>query len=145
MISNRSDPFYRGMFIASTFCNLLGVGLAFPLQGLIFEIIGEDFPRPAVFLHTYMALAFAFGVGYYFIARDMYRNVDLVKTAVIGKSLMVALFGYHILFRGLHPFFLTPLVIDLAFAILYVDFLHHCRAHPRVPPAALAGRGSYAQ
>jgi hypothetical protein len=63
------------------------------------------------------------GIGYYWVARDLSKNRAIVKLGVIGKLAVFSIVMGHAI-RGDIPYALAlPAVIDLMFAILFLEFL----------------------
>ena len=79
--------------------------------------------RTQVVLVVFLALAFVFGIGYYWVSRDVRKNRDLVRLGVLGKLAVFVLFSIAWI-TGEIPFLLVfPGVGDLIFAILFIGFL----------------------
>ena len=63
------------------------------------------------------------GVGYYWVAKDVSRNHAIAKLGMIGKLAVFSIFLGHSI-GGDIPFALAaPAVIDLVFAVLFLEFL----------------------
>jgi hypothetical protein len=71
-----------------------------------------------------------FGLGYYCVYRDIFRNRDIVLMGVIGKTVFSAVFLYYFISHpGQIPvFFLIPIGGDLVFVVLFVMFLRFAYA-----------------
>jgi len=77
---------------------------------------------PAV-LQLAMALVFVFGIGYFWVSKDISRNHDIVKLGAIAKIIAFFIFAYHYLFGSMPLVIVACGVIDLIFAILFIEFL----------------------
>jgi hypothetical protein len=73
------------------------------------------------------SVAFVFGIGYYYVYKDLFGNVNIVRLGIYGKTAFAIIFIYHVLFSGFHPVFLSGAIIDLVFVVLYAQFLVYAR------------------
>jgi len=118
---------YRTIFLVGALWNLLGSGLFFIFWRQAFALFQLAPPNYLAFFQSWLALAFVFGIGYYYVYRDPYGNLNIVKLGICGKTLFAVIFVYHVIFSGFHPVFLSGAIIDLIFVILYVRFLAYAR------------------
>jgi hypothetical protein len=122
-----SDKTYRTIFLVGTLWNLLGGGLFFLFWRQAFALFQLPLPNYVAFFQAWLALAFVFGIGYYYVYRDLYSNLNIVRLGIYGKTAFAVIFIYHVLFSGFHPIFLSGAIIDLIFVVLYGQFLAHAR------------------
>ncbi len=81
-------------------------------------------PENTSYIHITAAYVFMRGLGYWFVARDMLRNIDLVKLGVIYKAIYVGLAVYYLATGELlHEVFAWFAVADLVFLVLFTAFL----------------------
>ena len=74
-------------------------------------------------LHLSASCTCLLGIGYYWVSKDVSRNHAIAKLGMIGKLGVFAIFVGHLI-EGDIPFALaTPAVIDLIFAVLFLEFL----------------------
>ena len=118
---------YRIIFLIGALWNLLGSGLFFLFWRQAFTLFQLAPPNYLAFFQSWLALAFVFGIGYYYVYRDLYGNLNIVKLGIYGKTLFAVIFMYHVIFSGFHPVFLSGAIIDVMFVILYVRFLAYAR------------------
>ena len=116
---------YKRVFFASALWNLVGGTFIIAATGWIFNSSGVAVPFPAAYYYTWTAMILVFGLGYYCVYRDMFRNRDIVLMGVIGKTAFSAVFLYYFVSHpGQIPvFFLIPIGGDLVFVVLFVMFL----------------------
>jgi hypothetical protein len=126
--------FKVGFLIAAAYDILLGVGFFF-LYPQIFARLGVELPNSSSYVQLTAAYVFVQGVSYWFEARDLTRNTDLVRVGVIYKGIYVALAVYYLV-RGDLPdaIFAWFAVFDLAFAGLFAAFLWLARPAPSLAP-----------
>lgn len=80
-----------------------------------------------------MCLVFVFGLGYYWASKDADKNISIIKMGAIGKTLIfLILFYYCFITKDIPVILVIPGVVDLIFAILFVEFLIHANAHRKL-------------
>src|SRR4249919_3296669 len=116
---------YKRVFFLGALWNLLGGAFIIGATGWIFNSSGVGVPFPAAYYYTWTAMILVFGLGYYCVYRDMFRNRDIVLMGVIGKTAFAAVFSYSFIsYPGQIPvFFLIPIGGDLVFVVFFVMFL----------------------
>jgi hypothetical protein len=118
-----TDKTARLTFLVGALWNLLGAGFFFIFWRQAFNFFHLMYPNYLAFFQAWLALAFVFGIGYYYVYRDLYGNLNIVRLGIYGKTVFAAIFIYHVIFTGFHPVFLSGAVIDLIFVVLYARFL----------------------
>ena len=120
-----TEAFYKRVFFASALWNLVGGAFIIAATGWIFDSSGVAIPFPAAYYYTWTAMILVFGLGYYCVYRDMFRNRDIVLMGVIGKTAFSAVFLYYFVsYPGQIPvLFLIPIGGDLVFVVLFAMFL----------------------
>jgi hypothetical protein len=116
---------YKRMFFIGALWNLLGGTLFIVVTRWIFDSAGLPPPSPPLYYYAWIALFMTFGIGYYLVSRDMYRNRDIALLGAIGKFAFSVIFIWNfIAYPGQVPrFFLVPVAGDLTFVVLFVMFL----------------------
>ena len=122
-----TDRTFQRIFLVGALWNLLGAGLFFLFWRQAFAFFDLEPPKYLAFFQAWLALAFVFGIGYYYVARDLYGNLNIVRMGIYGKTAFSVIFIYHIIFSGFHPVFLSGVLIDLVFVVLYALFLFQAR------------------
>jgi hypothetical protein len=120
-----SGRFYRRMFLVAAGWNLGGGAFIVIATRWIFSSAGLQPPQPPLYYQAWIALFVTFGIGYYWVARDLERHRDIVKLGIIGKLAFAGIFIANlVVFKGQAPrFFLIPVVGDLVFVVLFWMFL----------------------
>jgi len=121
--------YYRGMFLAAAVWNVFSAG------GVLFLLGSAKFRRAAGFpgapdtiaLQLLACCLFVFGLGYYWVSRDLSRNRDLVKLGVIGKPLVFLVFFGNVMAGEIPILLAGPSLVDLLFAALFLEFLVRAR------------------
>jgi hypothetical protein len=120
-----SEATFKRIFFLGAVWNLLGGAFILFATGWIFATAGLPVPSPPAYYHSWIALFLVFGLGYYLVSRDLYRNRDIALLGAIGKLAFAAVFSYNLLvFPGQIPrFFVIPMIGDIVFAILFFVFV----------------------
>jgi hypothetical protein len=128
-IASARARYYRWLFLSSAVWNMLSAGaVLFLLSDAKFR--GEmGFPGPpdTISLQLLASCLFVFGLGYYWVSRDLSRNRDLVKLGVIGKPLVFVVFFGRALAREISVLLVIPSTVDLLFGALFLEFLLRTR------------------
>jgi hypothetical protein len=124
-----TETTFKRIFLVGALWNLLGGAFIVFATGWIFSTAGLAPPSPPAYYHSWIALFMVFGLGYYLVSRDLYRNRDIALLGAIGKLAFTAVFLYG--YAG-HPgqvpqFFLVPMAGDVVFAVLFLIFYAHAR------------------
>lgn len=89
----------------------------------LFPLFGMASPNYLVFYMLFLGLCFVYGIGYFWVSRDISSNHGIVRMGIIGKLLVFA--GFLIAWvMGEVPLIIVGSgVVDLIFAILFIEFL----------------------
>ncbi len=116
--------YYKGLFFIGALWNW-GAAINFLVfPEFAFSLIGMD-PAVAntIFFTWFLALVFVYGLGYYWVSRDVHQNHAVVKMGILGKSALFGLAAYHWSIGLITlPLFMI-LCGDLLFALLFLEFL----------------------
>ena len=128
-VASARAGYYQWLFLSAAVWNILAAGAVLFLLSNA-QIRGEmGFPgRPdMISLQLLATCLFVFGLGYYWVSRDLSRNRDLVKLGVIGKPLVFLVFFGHALEQEIPWLLIVPSVVDLLFGVLFLEFLLRTR------------------
>jgi hypothetical protein len=83
----------------------------------------HDIPQTMLWYYCFLGAVFIFGLGYYWISKDVSRNRDIIKMGIIGKALVFLMFLIY-LFKGEITILLFLAgCVDLIFTILFIRVL----------------------
>jgi hypothetical protein len=121
--------YYRWMFLAAAAWNAFAAGaVLFLLTNATFRMhMGISKPADPLSPQLLASCLFLFGLGYYWVSRDLSENHGIVKLGVAGKILVFILFFGHALVGTIPVTLAVPTVVDLLFAALFLEFLIHWR------------------
>ena len=127
------ERYYRLLFVTAAIWNLLTAGaVLFLLTDASFRReMGFPGPSDTISLQLLAACLFVFGLGYYWVSRDLSRNRDLVKLGVVGKPLVFVVFLGHAFIKEIPVLLVAPSVVDLLFGALFLEFLLRTRGKAR--------------
>ncbi len=117
--------YYRRLFVVAAAWNTLSGGaVLFLLTNVKFrQAMGLAGSADPIGLQLLASCLFVFGLGYYWVSRDLVRNRDLVKLGVIGKPLVFLVFVWHALAHEIPMILVVPSTVDLLFGVLFLEFL----------------------
>ena len=119
-----NEKHYRILFLIAALYDFILGFVFFAFMGFFFEDIFKlPLPNYPAFFQAAAAFVFAMGVGFYFVYRNMYRNIDIVKLGIIFKLVYTGLAFYHVFFQGMPLIFALFGILDLVFIVFFVFFL----------------------
>ena len=128
MATKLADPktanFFKAFFlVAALYDVILGVVFFFFYRP-VFERLGAPLPNNPSYIHLTAGFVFVQGVGYWYVYRDMLRNIDLVKLGTIYKAIysLVALY-YLAIGQLVSAIFAWFAVFDVLFLLGFIRFL----------------------
>ena len=122
-----SEKFWKRMWLAAVWHNVIGVVVLVFGRNWIYTSAGLPAPAPILSLHygTWIGLVGVFGVAYYEVYRNMYKTRDLVVVGILGRiTSATPQLVYFLLYRDQYPpMLIAPIFTDYIFAFLYWRFL----------------------
>ena len=120
----KNEKAYRYLFlIAALYDFVLGL-VFFIFLGYFFEnIFKMPYPLYPGFFRGAAAFVIVMGIGFYYVYRNMYRNIDIVKLGIIFKIVYTGLAFYHVFFENIPWIFSVFGFLDIIFIVFFVFFL----------------------
>jgi hypothetical protein len=116
--------YWGKIFVAGALWNCAASLALYFFHGALFSLLGMPPIDDSMFAQLFFMAAFLFGVGYYWVSRDLSRNHGIIKLGIAGKILVFAIMTYHLIFHNcIHWFFASAGVVDLIFAGFFIKFL----------------------
>jgi hypothetical protein len=117
--------YYRALFVAAAVWNLLALfGVLFVLENSkVRTALGFPGAPDNIALQLLASCLLLFGLGYYWVSRDLSRNHDLVWLGVIGKPLVFIVFFWQAVAGHIPARLAAPSMLDLLFGVLFAEFL----------------------
>jgi len=121
------ETYEKNLFLIGALWNwgaaILFVGLSVVNKQLLAYF--HNIPQTMLWYYCFLGAVFIFGIGYYWISKDVSRNRDIIKMGIIAK-IMVFLMFFIYLFKGEITILLFLAgCVDLIFTILFVKVLVH--------------------
>ena len=127
----KRDGFFKKLFLVAAIYDLVLGILFFAFYEPIYKYFNIAIPNYPIYLQMAAAFVIAMGVGYYFVYKNLYRNIDLVKLGVVYKAVYSGLTSYWY-FIGLgNVIFFWFAIFDFIFLILFVCFLIYAKKDSR--------------
>ena len=121
---SETSKFFKNFFLVAALYDLALGAVFFLFYRPIFEMVGAELPNNASYIHLNAGFVFVQGVGYWFVYRNMLRNVDLVKVGIIYKTLYTLVAVYYLAIGQLpNAIFAWFALFDALFIVGFVRFL----------------------
>ncbi len=121
----QSESYQKNLFFIGALWNwgaaLLFVGLYF-INVNILELF-LTVPESMLWFFIVAGAIFIFGLGYYWISKDVERNRDIIKMGIIGKMLVFLLFLIYMIKGDITWLLFMAGCVDLVFAVLFKQVL----------------------
>jgi hypothetical protein len=115
--------YYKQLFLIGAIWNWSAAAVFALGYKILFPLFGMGLPLYPAFFQMFLGLAFVFGIGYFWVSKDLDRNHDIVRMGIIGKFFVFTAMLWAWI-SGQIPLILTGAgVVDLVFAVLYIEFL----------------------
>jgi hypothetical protein len=121
----QSEAYQRNLFFIGALWNwgaaLLFVGLFFINKNLLELFL--KVPESMLWYFIVSGAIFIFGLGYYYISKDVERNRDIIKMGIIGKVMVFLLFLIYVIKGDITWLLFMAGCVDLVFAVLFKQVL----------------------
>jgi hypothetical protein len=117
------ENYYQKMFLIGAIWNWVATITFAVGYKIVFPLFSMELPKYPVFFLMFLGLAFVFGIGYYWVSKDLTKNHDIIKMGIIGKLIVFVAFLWAVITGQIHFILIGAGIVDLIFAILYMEFL----------------------
>lgn len=115
---------YHQLFVLAAVYDVVLGAAFFLLSRPIFNYLIIPLPENLAYVQLCGAFVLAQGVGYWYIAQNMVRNVDLAKVGILCKVAYTGIAAYYLIIGQLpHIIFAVFAACDLVFAIVFLRFV----------------------
>ena len=115
---------YRFLFLIAALYDFILGFIFFTFLRFFFEdLFRIPYPLYPAFFQAAAAFVFVMGIGFYFVYRNMYRNIDIVKVGIIFKVVYTGLALYHVFVKGMPWIFSVFGLLDIIFIVFFIFFL----------------------
>jgi hypothetical protein len=120
----RNKNFYHGVFgVAAVYDTFLGI-IFFIFYKSIYFILNIQLPDNPAYLQLSSAFVLVQGISYFFVYKNLKRNIDIVKVGIIYKIIYTAVAFYYWGIGGLpHSIFALFGFLDLIFVVFFALYL----------------------
>jgi hypothetical protein len=87
----------------------------------------HEIPETMLWYYFFIGTVFVFGLGYYWISKDVQRNRDIIKMGIIGKPAVFLLFLVYLMEGEAKLLLFLGGSVDLIFAVLFAEVLFRMR------------------
>jgi hypothetical protein len=122
----KRETYYTWLFYTGAIWNILIALIFLVLPALGFDLfIFFETPEPSsrIWYDLFFGAVVIFGIGYYMVGRDITRNQDIVKLAVIGKFGVFLMVLNYLILGDVNIFMLLLASVDLIYGFLFLEFL----------------------
>jgi hypothetical protein len=124
----RNCRFWQGVFRVKGVWNCAFSLAFFFVEDKIRDWQNVPHPDPA-YRAMFLALAFVFGLGYLRVGQDLTQNRDIVRGGVLGQFAVFLIVANEVFAAHRLPLlFISPAVVDLIFAALFILFLSQTKS-----------------
>ena len=123
--------YYRWLFVIGALSNWGTAVIFFVGYGYIFSMLNMKALNYPVILQLSLSFVFVLGVGYYWVSKDINKNHDIVKLGILAKTASFLLMFYYFISGDLPFLIFSTGIVDLLFAVLFVEFLLHWKIETR--------------
>ncbi len=124
---NKKERFFKGLFLVASLYDLILGAIFLAMYKQVYSYFKITLPTYPMYLQLSAAFVFAIGIGYYFVYRNMYRNIDLVKLGIVYKVVYSIFASYYFFIGVAHVLFFWFAVFDVVFLVLFVWFLVYAK------------------
>lgn len=120
----RTIRFYRGFFLVAAGYDLFLGFVFFVFYNSVYSAFSIELPNNPAYIHLSAAFTIAQGFLYYFVYRNLQRNIDIVKVGVAYKIAYTGVaFYYWSIGMVPHPMFILFGFLDLIFIAFFLLYL----------------------
>ena len=126
------ESLYKGLFLVAGLYDFILGAFFFFFYVSIYGYFGITLPNHPEYVQAPALFIVILGIMFFYIYRNMYKNVDMVKIGILSKAAYSGLAFYHHLATSLPVVFVVFAWFDLAFLILFVTFLRFAKVSGKI-------------
>ncbi|RJP84955.1 MAG: hypothetical protein C4518_17780 [Desulfobacteraceae bacterium] len=115
----------KRLFFIGALWNWSAAMLFFGLSVVNKELLSyfHKIPETMLWYYGFLAAVFIFGIGYFWISHDVWRNRNIIKMGIIGKTAVFLLFFAYLVKGEITLLLFMAGCVDLIFTILFIKVL----------------------
>jgi hypothetical protein len=123
----RNAKYYKILFLIAGLWNLgaaiiCWIGCVF-MPDMFFKMFGMPSPASLFPFHAMFWFILTFGIGYFIVSCDITKNHGIIFVGILAKILFLIDCIITLISKEANIMLLTTGIIDLIFAILFIEFL----------------------
>lgn len=126
-MKNSDDVYAIYFFLAAAVFNWVVTFAWFFAYPSVFPLLSMPVPEDPMFMQLFSALAFVFGIGYYFVSRAPAKGGDIVAMGIVGKLMVFLIVAYYWYFATASVLLFFIACGDAVFAMLMLIYLSRQR------------------
>ncbi len=127
MVEKNKESFFKKLFLVAAIYDLILGLVFFFFYKQAYNYFNITLPVYPMYLQLAAAFVIAMGVGYWFVYRNLYRNIDLVKLGIVYKFVYSGLVSYFYFKDLANVTFFWFAIIDAIFLVSFVWFLVYAK------------------
>jgi hypothetical protein len=118
------ESFYKSVFLVGAAYDMILGAVFFVAWRPIYDALGIQYVGNLAYLHIATAYIFVQGLSYWYVSRNIIRNLDIVRVGIVYKVIYVGLTIWYLMIGQIpHVFFAWFAVFDFIFLLLFVGCL----------------------
>jgi hypothetical protein len=118
--------YYKYLFLSGAIWNIF-VAISCILASIylldISSLFGMKKPPNLMWFHLYFGYVFIFGIGFYYVSKDINKNHVVVLLGILEKLLVFVASLIYFILADINSIAISLVFIDLIYACLFIEFL----------------------
>ena len=130
------EKFYKTVFLVGAAYDMILGAVFFLAWRPIYDALGIQYAGNLAYLHITTAYIFVQGLSYWYVSRNIIRNLDIVRVGIVYKAIYIGLAVWYLMNGQIpHVLFAWFAVFDFIFLLLFVGCLRWANSSAEVRPA----------
>lgn len=121
----QNESYQKNLFFIGALWNwsaaILFIGLSIVNKQLLSYF--HNIPQTMLWYYCFLCAVFIFGMGYYWVSKDVQRNRDIIKMGIIGKVVVFIMFSVYMIKGDITWLLFMAGCVDLIFTFLFKQVL----------------------
>ena len=131
------ESFYKSVFLVGAAYDMILGAVFFLAWRPIYGALGIEAPANLAYLQIATAYIFVQGLSYWYVSRNIIRNLDIVRVGIVYKAIYVGLAVWYLIIKQIpHVLFAWFGVFDFIFLLLFIGCLRWASSAEARPATA---------